>query len=142
MDLLWRADVVSRALDGEVDVFCETNADARVDLGPVPPDARRRILRAVSFEAVVQLAPAHGRLNALQKSFAADRRTSRPVELVPKLSLGSAPVHAGDSLIGELDRRSQAPPLRVYARAGFFLFIAANRKALIERTFEQVEIDA
>src|SRR3954451_9960484 len=105
MDLLWRADVVSRALDGEVDVFCETDADAGVNLGPIPPDARRRILRAVSFEAVVQLAPPHGWLNALQKSFATNRRTSRPVELVPELSLGSASVHASDGLIGELDRR-------------------------------------
>src|SRR3954452_23299931 len=111
MDLLWRADVVSRALDGEVDVVCETDADAGVDLGPVPPDARRRILRAVSFEAVVQLAPPHGRLNALQKSFAADRRTRRPVEVVPELSLGSTPVHARDGLVRKLDRRSQALPL-------------------------------
>src|SRR3954452_13900257 len=127
MDLLWRTDVVSRALDGEVDVFCETDADAGVDLGPVPPDARGRILRAVPFEAVVQLAPPHGRLNALQKSFAADRRTRRPVELVPELSLGSAPVHARDGLIGELGGRSQAPPLGGEARAGPLFFIAANR---------------
>src|SRR3954451_7027478 len=106
MDLLWRADVVSRALDGEVDVFCETDADAGVDLRPVPPDARRRILRAVSFEAVVQLAPPHGRLNALQ-------RAGRDIEFVSELSLRTTAMHAGDALARELNRRSQAPPLGV-----------------------------
>src|SRR5437016_4602459 len=65
MDLPRRADVVPGPFDGQVDVFGETDADAGVDLGPVPPDARGRILSAVAFESVVQLAPAHGRLNAL-----------------------------------------------------------------------------
>src|SRR3954447_19606448 len=103
MDLLWRADVVSRTLDGEVDVFREADADAGIDLGPVPPDARRRILRAVSFEAVVQLTPADGRLKAQQ-------RTGRDVEFVSELSLRAAAVHASDALAGELNRRSQALP--------------------------------
>src|SRR5258706_7123504 len=112
MDLLRRADVVARALDGQIDGFGEADADASVDLGPVPPDARRRILSAVAFESVVQFAPAHGRLNALQEGFSADGRTARQIELVAELALGAAAVHAGHGLAGELDRRSQAVPLR------------------------------
>src|SRR3954447_9478373 len=135
MDLLWRADVVSRTLDGEVDVFRETDADARVDLGPVPPDARRRILRAVSFETVVQLAPPHGWLNALQ-------RAGRDIEFVSELSLRTTAMHAGDGLVCELDGGSQALPLGVDARAGLLFFIATDRKTLVERPFEQVEINA
>src|SRR5258708_7876480 len=116
MDLLWRADVVARALDGQIDVFGEADADAGVDLGPVPPDARRRILSTVAFESVVQLAPAHGRLNALQKRFAADRGTARQVEFVAESGFGTAAVHARHGLAGELDGRSQALPLRVDTR--------------------------
>src|SRR5258708_19158360 len=101
MDLFRCADVVPRAFDGQVDVLCEANADAGVDLRPVPPDARRRILSAEAFEAVVQFAPADSGLDALQQRLAAGRRATRPAELIAKLRLGAAAVHARHRLACE-----------------------------------------
>src|SRR4051794_1758761 len=135
MDLLRRADVVPRAFNRQIDVSREADADAGIDLRPVPPDARRRILRAVSFETVVQFAPADGRLDAQQ-------RTGRDVEFVSELPLRTAAMHAGDALAGELNGRSQALPLRVDAGARLFFFLATDRKTFVERPFEQVEVDA
>src|SRR5882724_10706771 len=66
VDLPRSADVVLGPLGGDVDAVAEAGPEAVVDLGPGPPEARRReLLVRGGAEGVLQSADASGRLDVL-----------------------------------------------------------------------------
>src|SRR5688500_8022642 len=65
MQLVSAADVVARVLDGDVEAALQTDADAAVELRPLPPHARGGLNERIADEAVGEAACAKGRLNRL-----------------------------------------------------------------------------
>src|SRR5688500_10485444 len=95
-------DVVEGMLESEVVVFENPDADARVDLGPVPPDARCR-KGGKSAEVVHQVTAAQCRLNERH-------RPDAGCDLIAQLQLIAGAVQSGQRLPDAIADPGEAAP--------------------------------
>src|SRR5688572_3776390 len=136
MQLEAAPDVVPRVLEREVDVAAEPDAQAGIELRPLPPETRGRMDRAVAEEKVRDAAGAERRLNRFDPS-ELQRKT------VAGLDFPSFAIEACQILLGELRDQRRVVPLAEEARAVLFFRATRHRdSAQIERTVQQIELGA
>src|SRR6185503_5880849 len=116
MQLEPASDVVPCVLEREIDVAGETDANARVELRPLPPETRRGMDRADAHEAIRDSARTKRRLNRLDPS-------ELQRKAISGLDLPALTIETAEILFRELRDQRRVVPFAVEPRS-IFLFLA------------------